>query len=89
MTSTNIIKAVAAETGMTQKDIKKAVDALEIAVKSAVANGDSFKAIDVSFSLVDVAARECRNPSNGKTFMADAHKKVKTKLSADYKRIGR
>ena len=89
MTSSTIIKSVAAKTGATQKEVKEIADAIEVAIKEEVTKGETFKALDVTYSLEDVPAQERRNPATGETFMASAHKKVKAKLSADFKRIGK
>ena len=89
MTSKQIIKKTAEATGIPQKKIKEIVDALEVAVKTTVSDGESFKALDISYSLVDVEAAEKRNPKTGEKVMSPAHKKVKAKLSADFKRIAR
>lgn len=85
MTSKVIIKAVADSIGKTQKETKAFFDAAEVAVKTSVKSGEKVKAMDVTFSVKDVAARTGRNPKTGETLSIPATKKVATKLSKDFK----
>ena len=89
MTSSIIIKSAAEKAGVTQKEVKAIADAIEVSIKETDGSGETFKALDVTYSLEDVPAQERRNPATGEKFIASAYKKVKAKLSADFKRIGK
>ena len=56
MTSSIIIKSAAEKAGVTQKEVKAIADAIEVSIKETVGSGETFKALDVTYSLEDVPA---------------------------------
>lgn len=81
MTSTAIIKMIADKTEYTQKDIKAFLAVAEPVLLEALKAGKSFKIMDVTVSLVDVAERTARNLQTGEMMTVPAHKKVSFKPS--------
>lgn len=85
MTSTSIIKKIADATEYTQKDIKAFLAAAEPVLLEALKDGESFKIMDVTVSLADVAERTARNLQTGETMTVPAHKKIAFKPSKGLK----
>lgn len=81
MTSSSIVKMIADETNYTQKDIKAFLAAAEPVLLEALLSGESFKIMDVTVSLTDVAERTARNLQTGEMMTVPAHKKVSFKPS--------
>jgi len=81
MTSSTIVKMIAENTDYTQKDIKAFLAAAEPVLLEALKDGESFKIMDVTVSLTDVAERTARNLQTGETMTVPAHKKVSFKPS--------
>lgn len=81
MTSSSIVKMIADETNYTQKDIKAFLAAAEPVLLEALLFGESFKIMDVTVSLTDVAERTARNLQTGEMMTVPAHKKVSFKPS--------
>lgn len=81
MTSSSIVKMIADETNYTQKDIKAFLAAAEPVLLKALLSGESFKIMDVTVSLTDVAERTARNLQTGEMMTVPAHKKVSFKPS--------
>ena len=81
MTSSTIVKMIADKTDYTQKDIKAFLDAAEPVLLEALKGGESFKIMDVTVSLSDVAERTARNLQTGEIMTVPAHKKVSFKPS--------
>ena len=81
MTSSTIVKMIADNTDYTQKDIKVFLAAAEPVLLEALKDGESFKIMDVTVSLTDVAERTARNLQTGEIMTVPAHKKVSFKPS--------
>lgn len=81
MTSNKIIKMISENTSYTQKDIKAFLAAAEPVLLEALKAGESFKIMDVTISLADVAERTARNLQTGEMMTVPAHKKVSFKPS--------
>lgn len=85
MTNSSIIKLIADKTGYTQKDVKAFLTAIEPILLDALKDGKSFKIMDVTVSLVDVAERAGHNPMTGESLTVPAHKRVSFKPSKTLK----
>lgn len=85
MTNGSIIKLIADKTGYTQKDVKAFLTAIEPILLDALKDGKSFKIMDVTVSLVDVAERAGHNPMTGESLTVPAHKRVSFKPSKTLK----
>lgn len=89
MTSTQFIKDVAAankaEKKWSQKDVREFLDAVEAMIKTKVANGETFKVCDVTYSVKDTAPRTGHNPRTGETIDIPASKRVAFKAASDLK----
>ena len=72
MTKAEVITKVAETTGITKKDTGAMVDAFLQVITNELASGGKV-AFTGSFSVVERAARECRNPQTGETMMTEAH----------------
>lgn len=81
MTSSTIVKMIADNTDYTQRDIKAFLAAAEPVLLEALKDGESFKIMDVTVSLADVAERAARNLQTGEMITVPAHKKVSFKPS--------
>lgn len=80
MNKQDLVKAMAAESGMSQVDSKKALDAFEVVVKRALSKGDSVALIGFgTFSVAKRAARKGINPQTKKTINIKAKKVAKFK----------
>lgn len=73
MTKAEVITKVAKTTGITKKDTGAMVDAFLQTITNELASGGkvAFSGFG-SFSVVERAARECRNPQTGETMMTEA-----------------
>ena len=75
MNKTELVKKVAAETEMTQKQAAAALESVLGAIQDAVAAGDSVSLIGFgTFSLKCREAHEGRNPATGETMTFAASK---------------
>lgn len=80
MTKAEVITKVAEATGITKKDTSATVDALlQVITDELVAGGKVAFTGFGSFSVVEKAARECRNPQTGETMISEAHTAPKFK----------
>lgn len=78
MHKTDLVKAIAKDTGLSQKDAAASLDAFLNASKKALKKGDSVTLIGFgTFSVKKTAAREGRNPQTGETIKIKAGKRVK------------
>lgn len=74
------------EFAVTQKETEAYLTAIKDAVVSAMANGDEVLIPGlVKFVVVDVPAREGRNPQTGEAISIPAKKKVKVKVLGELK----
>lgn len=85
MTSSVIIKKIADATDYTQKDIKAFLAAAEPVLLEALQAGESFKIMNVTVSLTDVAERAGHNPLTGEALTVPAHKRISFKPSKGLK----
>jgi len=77
MNNSDLAEKLAAETGVTKADAKKAVDAVFAAIVEAAAAGDEISVNGFGkFKVKDSPAREGRNPSSGETIQIAASKKL-------------
>ncbi len=73
MTKAEVITKVAETTGITKKDTGAMVDAFLQVITNELASGGKVAFTGFgSFSVVERAARECRNPQTGETMMTEA-----------------
>ena len=82
MTSTKIMKSFATNAGITQKDAKAYLEALEKTIVDALNAGESFKVTDLNLALKNVPAHDGRNPSTGEAMTIPAKNKVTVKVSS-------
>lgn len=78
MHKTDLIKEIASQTGLSQKDASASVEALLKATTKALKKGDVVTLIGFgTFKVVKTAARKGRNPQTGKEIQIKASKRVK------------
>ena len=87
MTSTKIMKSFATNAGITQKDAKAYLEALEKTIVDALNAGESFKVTDLNLSLKNVPAHDGRNPSTGEAIHIPAMRKPKFIAGTYFKEI--
>lgn len=85
MTSVKFMKAFATTAGITQKDARAYLDALEKTIVDGLTSGDTFKVADLTLTLKNVPAHEGRNPSTGETIEIPAKNKVCVKVANSLK----
>lgn len=84
MNKAELIDAMAAESGLSKADSKKALDAFISSTSSALKSKDRVSLVGFgSFSVSERAARTGRNPQTGKTIEIAAKNVVKFKPGAD------
>ncbi len=84
MNKTELIDSIAAESGLTKADARKALDAFVVCTINALKEGDPLSLVGFgSFSIVDREAHKGRNPNTGAEIMIAAKKVVKFKVGAD------
>ena len=89
MTKAEVITKVAETTGITKKDTGAMVDAFLQVITNELASGGKVAFTGFgSFSVVERAARECRNPQTGETMMTEAHLAPKFKAGKALKDAG-
>lgn len=82
MNKKELVAAVAEKSGFTKKDTAIVVDAFIDAVVEALAKREDVKLSGFgTFTTVDRAPRECRNPQTGETMMSEAKVAPKMKFS--------
>lgn len=85
MTSTKIMKSFATNAGITQKDAKAYLEALEKTIVDALLAGESFKVADMNMALKNVPAHDGRNPATGETMAIPAKNKVTVRIASALK----
>ena len=81
MNKTELISAIAAESGLTKKDSEKALRAFEDVVTKALATGDKVQLVGFgTFDVSERAAREGRNPRTGEPMTIAATKAPRFKV---------
>ncbi len=84
MNKTDLINAVAAESGLTKVDSKKAIDAFMKAVSGELKKGGKIALVGFgSFSITQKSARTGVNPKTKKPIKIEAKKVVKFKAGSD------
>lgn len=84
MNKTELVNAIAEKSGLTKADAKKAFEATLEAMTEAMAKGDKISLIGFgTFSVVEKAARQGRNPRSNEVITIPARKTVKFKQGAD------
>ncbi|KAA6345109.1 DNA-binding protein HU-beta [termite gut metagenome] len=84
MNKTELVNAIAAESGLSKVDSKKALDAFISSVSTTLKSGD--KVVLVGFGSFSVAQRSARtgiNPSTQKPIQIPAKKVVKFKAGSE------
>jgi DNA-binding protein HU-beta len=88
MNKSQLVDAVAKNSGLTIKDSEKAVDAFVAAVKEGLKTDGSVQLIGFgSFSVTERAARTGVNPRSGAQISIAASKTVKFKAGAKLKEV--
>lgn len=84
MNKSELIDAIASDSGLTKADSKRALDAFVDTTTKALKKGDKIALVGFgSFSVSKRSAREGRNPQTGKTIKIPAKNVVKFKPGAD------
>jgi DNA-binding protein HU-beta len=84
MNKAELIDAIAAESGLSKVDAKKALDGFVSATANALKGGDRISLVGFgSFSLSNRAARTGRNPQTGKEIKIAAKNVVRFKAGAE------
>lgn len=80
MNKSDLVDAVAAESGLTKADAAKAVDALFDAITGALKQGDEVRLVGFgTFAVSERAARTGKNPRTGEEITIAASKQPKFK----------
>ncbi|MFN4234933.1 MAG: HU family DNA-binding protein [Bacteroidia bacterium] len=84
MNKAELIDAIAAESGLSKADAKRALDGFISATTKALKNKDRVALVGFgSFSVTERAARKGRNPQTGKEIKIAAKKVVRFKAGAE------
>ncbi|RRD92170.1 HU family DNA-binding protein [Bacteroides heparinolyticus] len=84
MNKAELISAMAAESGLSKVDSKKALDAFVVSVSKAMKAGDKVSLVGFgTFSVAERAARTGINPSTKQTIKIPAKKVVKFKAGTE------
>lgn len=84
MNKAELVDAVAAGSGLSKADAKKAVDGFTTAIEGALKSGDRVSLIGFgSWSVSQRAARTGRNPKTGKEIKIEAKNVVRFKAGAE------
>ncbi|MEI8193491.1 MAG: HU family DNA-binding protein [Flavobacteriia bacterium] len=84
MNKAELIDAMAAGSGLTKADAKKALDSFVEATAEALKNGDRISLVGFgSFSISDRQERNGRNPKTGEVITIQAKKSVRFKAGAE------
>lgn len=89
MNKKELIQAVAATTGLTQKEVSTVVEALIGTIATSVANSEpvAISGLGTFTGAWDVPARTARNPKTGEALEVAASRRSGFKFSAPFKRI--
>jgi len=81
MNKTELIAAMSEKSGLTKKDVDKALSAFEAAVTEALVAGDKVQMVGfVTIEVVERAARDGRNPQTGDPMRIEASKAPRFKV---------
>ncbi|MBO4333257.1 MAG: HU family DNA-binding protein [Paludibacteraceae bacterium] len=82
MNKSELIDAIASQSGLTKANSAKALDAIISSIQGSLKKNDAIQLIGFgTFSVDERAAREGRNPSTGETIKIAAKKVAKFKPS--------
>lgn len=71
---------------LTKRQVEDVIDIAIETVKTRVADGEQVKIGNfLTLDLVDAAERSARNPKTGETILVPAKKKIKVKISSNFK----
>ena len=85
MNKTELIEKIAAGSGLSKVDAKKALDATVAAIKDALVAGDKISLVGFgTFSVNERPAREGINPRNKEKIQIAAKKVAKFKLGSEF-----
>lgn len=88
MNKAELIDAIAASSGLTKADAKKALDAFVESTTDTLKKGDRISLVGFgSFSVSERKARTGRNPQTGKEIQIPAKKVVKFKAGSDFSEL--
>ena len=86
MTKKDFVNYLAENYNMTKVEAKNIIDTFTDGVACALSGGHDINLTGFGkFSVVDVEARECRNPQTGEMMMVEAHKVPKFKFASNVK----
>lgn len=84
MNKTELIDAVAASSGLSKADAKRALDGFTTSIEGALKTGDRVSLVGFgSWSVSQRAARTGRNPKTGKEIQIEAKNVVRFKAGAE------
>ena len=84
MNKSELVDAIASESGLSKADAKRALDGVTASIEGALKKGDKVSLVGFgSFSISQRAARTGRNPQTGKEIKIAAKNVVKFKAGAD------
>jgi Bacterial nucleoid DNA-binding protein len=84
MNKGELIDAIAAESGLSKKDSKEALDAIIKSTESALKKGEKLTLVGFgTFSVVTRAARTGKNPQTGQAIQIPAKKNIKFSVGAE------
>lgn len=84
MNKTELVNAIADNSGLSKVDAKKALEATITAMATALSEGDKISLVGFgTFSVVEKAARQGINPRTKETITIAPRKTVKFKQGAD------
>ena len=84
MNKAELIEAIAADSGLSKADAKRALDGFTSATTKALKKGDRISLVGFgSFSVSQRAARKGRNPQTGKEIQIAAKNVIRFKAGAD------
>lgn len=84
MNKGELIDAIAAESGLSKKDSKEALEAIIKAAESTLKKGEKLALIGFgTFSLITRAARTGKNPQTGQTIQIPAKKNIKFSVGSE------
>ncbi len=88
LTKSDLITAVASQTGLTSKDVATVLAGLEDVVVATVAKGEKIVITGfLTFDRAERAARTGRNPQTGEAIKIKASKSPKVSAGASFKKV--
>lgn len=81
MNKTELIAAMSEKSGLTKKDVEKALSAFEATITEALVAGDKVQMVGfLTIEVVERAARDGRNPQTGDPMRIEASKAPRFKV---------